>query len=132
MKAFEDDNNCFVCGALNDGGLHLTFSENDDTGEVISKAIFSDRFQGWKGVLHGGIISTVLDEIMIKAADRKGFKCVTAELNVRFKNPAYTNTQYLIKGKIIEVRKKLVITEGVIIDPTNKILASAAGKLFIL
>jgi uncharacterized protein (TIGR00369 family) len=132
MKGFEDDNNCFVCGALNSGGLRLTFSGNDEIGEVTSKAVFSDRFQGWKGVLHGGIISTVLDEIMIKAAHRQGFKCVTAELNVRFKKPAYTNTQYLIKGKIIEVRKKLVITEGVIIGPNKEIIASAAGKLFIL
>lgn len=132
MKGFEDDNSCFVCGALNSGGLKLTFSENGETGEVISKAVFSNRFQGWKGVLHGGIISTVLDEVMIKAADRRGFKCVTAELNVRFKKPAYTNTQYFIRGKVVEVKKRLVFTKGVIAGPDDEILASAEGKLFIL
>jgi uncharacterized protein (TIGR00369 family) len=132
MNAFEDDNYCFVCGTRNTGGLKLTFTGNDETGEVISTAVFSRRFQGWKGVLHGGIISTVLDEIMIKAAERQGLKCVTAELNVKFKKPAVTGAQYLIKGKVMEIRKKLVMTEGAITGPDNEIIASAAGKLFIL
>lgn len=132
MKGFEDDNYCFVCGSRNSHGLKLTFTPDENTGEVTSKAVFSRRFQGWKGVLHGGIISTVLDEIMIKAADKKGLRCVTAELTVKFKKPAFTDTQYLLKGSVKEVKKKLALTEGVVLGPDNEIIATAAGKMFIL
>lgn len=132
MKGFEDDNYCFVCGNRNSHGLKLAFSSDENTGEVTSKAVFSRRFQGWKGVLHGGIISTVLDEIMIKAADQKGLRCVTAELTVKFKKPAFTDTQYLLKGSVKEVKKKLALTEGVVLGPDNEIIATAAGKMFIL
>lgn len=132
MKGFEDDNYCFVCGNRNSHGLKLTFTTDEDTGEVISKAVFSRRFQGWKGVLHGGIISTVLDEIMIKAADKKGLRCVTAELTIKFKKPAFTDTQYLLKGSVTDVKKKLALTEGAILSPDNEIIATATGKMFIL
>jgi len=83
-------------------------------------------------VLHGGIISTVLDEIMIKAADQKGLRCVTAELTVKFKKPAFIDTQYVLIGSVKEVKKKLALTEGVVLGPDNEIIASAAGKMFIL
>lgn len=132
MKGFEDDNYCFVCGTKNSQGLKLAFTTDGDTGEVTSKAVFSRRFQGWKGVLHGGIISTVLDEIMIKAADGQGLRCVTAELTVKFRKPAFTDTQYLLKGTVKEVKKKLVITEGAVLSPDNEVIASATGKMFIL
>ncbi len=132
MKGFEDDNHCFVCGNRNSHGLKLTFTADGETGEVTSKAVFSRRFQGWKGVLHGGIISTVLDEIMIKAADARGLRCVTAELTVKFKKPAFTDTQYVLKGTVKEVRKKLVLTEGRVLCPDNEIIATASGKMFIL
>ena len=79
MKDFNDDNFCFVCGSNNPHGLKLSFTYNEKNDETISKAIFPRHLQGWKDVLHGGIISTVLDEILIKAARHKGFDCVTAE-----------------------------------------------------
>lgn len=132
MKDFSDDNFCFVCGSDNHRGLKLTFTYDEKNDEVISKAVFPRHFQGWREVLHGGIISTVLDEIMIKAAHQKGFKCVTAEITVKFKKPALTDTPYLIKGKVNETRKKMVLTEGTIMSEDNRTIASASGKLFVL
>lgn len=132
MKGFIDDNFCFVCGTDNPHGLKLSFTCDNDKGEIISKVTFSRRFQGWKNVLHGGIISTVLDEIMVKAAEHKGLKCVTAELKVKFKKPALINTEYVIKGKIKEIRKKLIFAEGSVISTDNKIIAYADGKLIVI
>jgi uncharacterized protein (TIGR00369 family) len=132
MKDFSDDNFCFVCGTDNPRGLKLAFTYDDKNDEVISNAVFPRHFQGWKEVLHGGIISTVLDEIMIKAAHQKGFKCVTAEITVKFKKPAFTNTPYLIKGKVNETREKMIFTQGIVISADDTIIASASGKLFVL
>lgn len=134
MKNFNDNNCCFACGSANPHGLKLSFSYNDETGEVTSNAVFARHFQGWQNVLHGGIVSTVLDEIMVKAAAYKGFKCVTAVLNVEFKNPAFVEQPYIIKGKVNGNRGKIVFVEGAIIDAGtgNKIIASGTGKLFIL
>ncbi len=132
MKNFNDDNFCFVCGTDNPHGLKLSFGYDEKNDETISKATFQSHFQGWKDVLHGGIISTVLDEILIKAAKQKGFDCVTAELLVKFKKPALTNTEYVIKGKIKEIRKKIVFAQGCVMSANNKTIASANGKLFII
>lgn len=134
MKDFNDNNYCFACGSANPQGLKLSFSYNDESGEAISATVFSRHFQGWENMLHGGIISTVLDEIMVKAAAYKGFKCVTAALNVEFKNPAFIDKPYIIKGKVIGTRGKIVFTEGIIQDAIaeNKIIATSTGKLFIL
>ncbi|MCP5104181.1 MAG: PaaI family thioesterase [bacterium] len=132
MKDFNDDNFCFVCGTGNPNGLRLSFTYNEGTGDVVSETVFPRHFQGWEGVLHGGIISMVLDEIMIKAAEHKGLKCVTAELNVKFKKPALTNTPYVIRGKINEIKRKLALAEGAVTDADKKVIATASSKLFIL
>ncbi len=132
MKDFNDDNFCFVCGSNNPHGLKLAFTYDEKNNETISKAVFPRHFQGWKDVLHGGIISMVLDEILIKAARHKGFDCVTVELNVKFKKPAITNTEYMIKGRIKEIKKKIVFAEGSIMSADNKVVATANGKLFII
>lgn len=134
MQDFNDNNYCFVCGSDNPQGLKLSFSYNDETGEVTSNAVFPRHFQGWKNVLHGGIISTVLDEVMVKAAAYKGFKCVTAALNIVFKNPVFVEQPYIIKGKVNGSRGKLIFVEGSIIDAgaDHKTVASGTGKLFIL
>lgn len=130
MEDFSDNNQCFVCGAGNPQGLKLTFNYQKEADLVESRVIFPLHLQGWQGVVHGGLISTVLDEIMIKAAAEKKLKCVTGEITVKFRKPTYTDKKYTIQGKVTEIKKRLVYTEGFLLDPDGKILASAKGKLF--
>jgi uncharacterized protein (TIGR00369 family) len=132
QKSYNDDNYCFVCGTANPHGLKLTFSFDEKNEEMVSRTVFPKHFQGWEGVLHGGLISTVMDEIMIKAAHHKGFKCVTAELNIRFKKPALLKKEFTIKGKVTEIDRRLIRTEGKIIDSDNIIIATANGKFVVV
>ena len=132
MNQFNDNNHCFVCGFHNPVGLKLNFQYDEQNREVVSKTIFNRHFQGWQGVLHGGLISTVLDEIMIKAAAQKGLKCVTVELNVRFKKPALLGKEFTIKGKIKEIRKRLVFAESSLTDADNILIALATGKFITI
>ena len=130
MKDFNDDQHCFVCGKKNLAGLKIEFRENLQSKEVEAEVIFPPHLQGWQGTVHGGLLATVLDEIMIKAAAAAGIKCVTAEITVKYKKPAFTGTTYQVHGKMLEMRGKIVTAESRLCDASGQIYAQATGKLF--
>jgi len=132
VKEVSDDNQCFVCGKDNDRGLQLDFFYDENKKEVHSKIIFPKYYQGWENIVHGGLISTVLDEIQVKAAEFSNYGCVTGELNVKFKSPVKTGKEYFLRGSILEIRNKIIYTEGFIKDKNSKLMASATAKLFVL
>ena len=132
MNKFSDDNLCFVCGENNPHGLQFQFEYLDKLDQVSVEINFPEKYQGWQGVVHGGLISTVLDEVMVKATGFRNLICVTAELLVKFKKPAFTNTPYRATGTILEIKRKLVFTEGFLLDRENNIIASARGKFFVV
>ena len=61
-----DNNYCFACGKENPDGLQLEFKYSEDGSKVETTYIPPEKFQGWKGIVHGGIITTLLDEIMAR------------------------------------------------------------------
>jgi uncharacterized protein (TIGR00369 family) len=132
MKDFNDDQHCFVCGKNNSAGLKIEFRGNEQSGESEAEVVFPAHLQGWQGTVHGGLLATVLDEIMIKAAAAANSKCVTAEINVKYKKPAFTGTTYHVYGKMLAARGKIVTAESRICDVTGQIYAQATGKLFTI
>ena len=130
MKNFSDDGNCFVCGKENPAGLQLEFKPNPQNGEIEARVVFPTRLQGWRDTVHGGLLATVLDETMIKAAAAAGIKTVTAEITVKYKKPARTVIPCLASGKVLETRGRLVTAESRICDASGQVLATATGKLF--
>lgn len=130
MKSVKDDNRCFACGKSNPIGLKLDFETDGEY--TISHLRFNENFAGWEGIVHGGILSTVLDEVMVKSANSKGFTCVTAELNIRYKKPCHTGEEYELRGKVSDIRKSIIITEGEIINMNGDKIASGSGKLFVV
>jgi len=130
MKDFYDDQNCFVCGKKNLAGLKIEFCENQQSKEVEASVVFPPHLQGWENTVHGGLLATVLDEIMIKAAAAAGIKCVTAEINVKYKKPAFTKTTYQVHGKMLEARGRIITAESRLCDASGQIYAQATGKLF--
>ncbi len=123
----ERDTNCFVCGKDNSIGLHLKV-ENID-GVARAKFIPTSHYEGYSGYIHGGIISALLDEVMVWAAKSLGIRAVTAELSVRFKKPVLIDKLITIEGKITDKNKKLLYGEARIYNEENKVLATATGKL---
>jgi uncharacterized protein (TIGR00369 family) len=130
MKDFNDDQNCFVCGKKNAAGLQLEFTASPGSGEAEARVAFPVQLQGWRSTVHGGLLATVLDETMIKAAAACGYKCVTAEITVKFKKPALTGAPYLASGKVLETRGRIVLAESRIGDAEGQVYAAATGKLF--
>ncbi|OIO39663.1 MAG: hypothetical protein AUJ72_00305 [Candidatus Omnitrophica bacterium CG1_02_46_14] len=93
----EDDQMCCVCGSKNPLGLKLHF-EHLKKGTLKSSVIFSKEHQGFKDIVHGGMIAMVLDEMMVNLAWKEGLPAVTAELTVRLKKAAKIGQKVLLEG----------------------------------
>jgi uncharacterized protein (TIGR00369 family) len=125
-----DDRACFVCGEKNPAGLRLHLRFDPERGESVAEVVFEERFQGWAGIVHGGLLATVLDEALIYAAGAMGVKCVTGEITVRYVKPASIGVPYTLKGRFIEDKGKIVLAESELVDSTGTQVARASGKLF--
>lgn len=126
-KDIEDDHYCFVCGKDNPSGLHLKFSLLD--GVVRTEFIAGKIHQGYKDIVHGGIISALLDEAMVKAALLQGMPAVTAEITVRFKNPLLAGERVFVEAALIRVSKRIIETTGIMKKSDNTLIAEGCAKL---
>lgn len=116
--------NCFACGELNEAGLHLTL--HLEPGRCWTELTIPNRFEGWEGVIHGGIQCTILDEMMGWALLDRDFWGVTARLNVDFRRPVVVGQAIRAEGWIIESRRRIQRTAGRIVDvATGQELATA-------
>jgi len=129
-SGFRDDRVCFVCGEKNPLGLKLRIRTDAERGESTADVTFPEHFQGWAKIVHGGLLATVLDEAMIYAAGAKGLKCVTSEMMVRYVKPASTGVAYMLRGRFIEDKGRIVLAESVLLDGEGQEVARATGKLF--
>jgi uncharacterized protein (TIGR00369 family) len=120
---FETYGNCFVCGEKNPNGLRLNFKIDKERQTLQTTFIASPTFQGWDGIVHGGIISTLLDEAMAKLVYELGYPAVTAALEVRFKNPAPILQSLSIHGEIVEVKKRLIKAKSRVVKEDGTLLA---------
>ncbi|MBN2736150.1 MAG: PaaI family thioesterase [Spirochaetales bacterium] len=124
---------CILCGdkKRNPFSLGLKFYVTDDG--VESKIVIPYQYQGYEGVVHGGITSALLDEAIgwAVAVSRKRY-FVTAELNVRFVKPLLTDQKIAIRAKAINHKGLISLGEGEIIDEKGIVLASGKAKFFLL
>jgi uncharacterized protein (TIGR00369 family) len=124
----EEDKHCFVCGDLNEIGLHVDFTVNDDN-SATAKIKVPQNFQGWKDIVHGGIISTLL--VSIYACRKISQKGVTAEIKVKFKKPIPVETELTLQARVVDHKRKLIMVEAeLLVD--DVVYASAETKVFNL
>ncbi|HUL37480.1 MAG TPA: PaaI family thioesterase [Thermodesulfobacteriota bacterium] len=119
--------NCFVCGENNPNGLRLSFEIDKERQTLKTTFISSPTFQGWDGIVHGGIISTLLDEAMAKLVYELGYQAVTASLEIRFKEPAPILEPLNVHGEITEVSKRLIRAKAHVTKKDGTILATGAS-----
>ena len=106
------DRGCFVCGPDNPSGLQIQLDINPETCEATSQVTLDQRFQGWQGVIHGGILAALLDEVAIYACRSKGEQFVTAEINVRYRKPVPVGSIIDLKGRVTESRRNLYMVKS--------------------
>ena len=90
----------------------------------------ADTFEGPQGLLHGGIIATLLDEAMSKAARARGLTAMTRHMEVDYLRPVPSATSIRIEGRVLRSDGRKHWTEARILDEKAHVLANAKG-LFV-
>jgi uncharacterized protein (TIGR00369 family) len=121
--------NCFACGTLNTQGMQLEI--HIEEGRSWTELRLAQRFEGWEGIAHGGILCTILDEVMawsLVGADNWG---VTARLAVDFKRPVPIGRPIRAVGWVTELRRRLVTTAGSIVDVADGTVLATGDALYV-
>lgn len=126
MKEIAKYSGCFVCGNKNNIGLNARFFFTE--GKAFTEYIAEKKFEGYLGILHGGITTALLDEVMIKALLACEIYAMTVELTVRFKKAVNVGEKLYLEGRIVKEQGRLFITSGEVKTDAGEIVASATGK----
>lgn len=128
MKELPHTHSCFVCGESNPHGLKMRFHAEGRV--VTAKFRPCAEHVGFKGVVHGGLTATVLDEIMVWAcvvATRKFAFC--AELKVRYLRPLAPGEEVVVTSELVEDHKgRILEAKAAMHNAAGKILVQATGK----
>ena len=121
---------CFGCGQNNPIGLKLDFHWDGK----ITRAEFTtnELYQGWPGLVHGGIIICLLDEAMAYAALFEGITCVTAKIQVKFGRPASINEPLVITASVTKKTRKLVEAKATVALQDGTMIAESTATQFVV
>lgn len=123
----ENNSWCFACGLNNPIGLKLQFREENQT--YITTFTAGPEHQGYDGIMHGGLISTLLDEVMARYLYAQGLTAVTAKLEVRYRQPTPIGQKLTIHGWITAQRGKMYELAGKVMLPDGTV--TAEGKAMV-
>ena len=127
-----EGHDCFACGTNNPIGLKLKFYRQDNY--ICSNVTLTRNHVGWQNMAHGGIISTLLDEVMSWTVIyfKKSFS-VTRRMGVRYLRPVPVGVPLTVKGTITsDEEKRRCQAEALLEDDEEKVLAKAEGDFAIL
>lgn len=120
---------CFVCGKKNPKGIKAVF--NHGNGKSFTEITLNKEYQGYSGIIHGGVIVALLDEACVYAANSLGFNTVTVELKARFKNPATVGEKITVQAQAKHLKSKLIEAKAEIKNSKDLVIAEAETKLII-
>ena len=105
-----DANGCFVCGPDNPIGLKIPFRLEDG----VCRAEFTPEpaHQGYDGITHGGIVFSVLDDVMANWLFLKGVRAYSARSEIRYRDPLPVGTPLLLEGRLKKKKGRFVVLEG--------------------
>ena len=125
-----NNDKCFVCGMNNPFGLQVHPEIRDAGASVRIECTPPEHLQGWANILHGGILSTLLDEaITYVGIGTFEQHAVTAQLEVRFRNPAPTGVKLYVLAERIKVSKRLVEAKAAVTLSDGTLIATGTGKV---
>lgn len=126
-----DGYNCFGCSPHNEHGLKLSFTDKGD--HIEAQWTPNKNFQGYKNILHGGIQTTLLDEIASWTVYTKvGTAGVTSKLEIKFLRPVFIDgSEIILKAFLKCVEKRTAILETFLYDAKEKLCAEATIEYFL-
>ena len=122
---------CYACGPDNPHGLRLHFTRTEQ-GEMIAEWTPDAYTEGFRGIVHGGIVSTVLDESMAKAVVAIGQEALTAELRVRFRRHVAAGMPVQVRGWVAGRKRRVIETEATLTGAQGTEFAHAWASFLVL
>ena len=116
---------CFACGHHNEHGLKLTFRREGN--RIVAEYQPMERYQGFPGVLHGGILATMLDETMGRTGALRREWMMTGKLDIRYRRPAPLDQKLRVWGEIARERDGAIDAVGAVELMDGTVLADARG-----
>jgi acyl-coenzyme A thioesterase PaaI-like protein len=127
-----DDGYCFACGQNNPHGLQMRVDYKESDLSASCSLSLERRFQGWNGIAHGGVVSTLLDEIMAHAVLKHVGQGMTADMQTRYRAPVPLDQEIEVRGWIDQANRRLATTKAEIrLAGDSKILAEAQARFLI-
>jgi acyl-coenzyme A thioesterase PaaI-like protein len=120
---------CFACGSLSEHGMRLDLHVSGE--RCWTELELADRFQGWDGIAHGGIVCTILDEVMawsLATSDNWG---MTARMTVTFKRPVPLGVPIRAEGWVTRQRRRLMDTSATVVDARSGELLATADAVYV-
>ena len=126
------DNNCFVCGPKNSSGLKINFSINEQDICIAEFTPEADHV-GFQDTTHGGIIFSLLDDVMANWLFLNGKPAQTAKCDLRYKNSLHTGETVLLEGHHIKTKSRMSMMFGVMkTKEEGKVIAECHAKFMII
>jgi acyl-coenzyme A thioesterase PaaI-like protein len=119
---------CYACGDLNPVGLKLEFRMEGDW--AVARFVARQQHQGYPGYVHGGVVSTLLDEAMGWATYGRGIWALTGKLETRFRDIVPTNELLTVRGTIARDRGRTLEAIAELRDNDGKLLADSKSLMF--
>lgn len=124
LYRLEDDDLCFACGSKNPIGLKLSFTLKE--GRALGIFTPTQEHQGYRGMMHGGLVATLLDEAMAHYLKMQGILGVTGRLSLRFRRPVPLEIPLTITAGWKKERADWILLWGQL-EEEGKILVEAEG-----
>jgi len=121
---------CFGCGQSNPIGLKLNFRQ--DGKNARAEFTPTEVYQGWPGLVHGGILVCMLDEAMGWVVMLQGINCVTAEIQAKLKRPVPVNEPLIITSSITKKTRKLIKSKAAISLNDGTLIAEGTATQFVV
>lgn len=121
---FQHDERCFGCGEHNAAGLRLRFGALDD--QSISATFATDeRYVGPPGLVHGGILATLLDEALARLPPALGIVALTSELHVRYRRRVRPGTTLCVVARVVARSERRLALAARLTDESQQVVAEA-------
>jgi uncharacterized protein (TIGR00369 family) len=120
------DHHCFACGDTNPIGMRLHIELGEGTASTTWTP--GPDFVGWEDKVHGGLLATLLDEVMAWAPSSYDSWAVTAEMNIRFRSPANPGESLSAKAWVDQRRRRIYHVRGEIHGADGRLVAQAEGR----
>jgi uncharacterized protein (TIGR00369 family) len=120
------DHNCFACGGQNPIGMRLAIELGDATARTTWTA--ARDFVGWEDKIHGGILATLLDEVMAWAPSSFDSWAVTAEMTIRYRAPANPGERLTAEARVTRRRRRIYQVHGEVHGEDGRPIAEADGR----